>query len=74
MDGGERDVRMFAAHAIVNAVGARMIAGFEQCAQHGKTLRRHGHFLAPAVGDELGEPALGVVAASLPAKQFKSSH
>jgi hypothetical protein len=74
MDGGERNVRMFAADTGVDAVGARMIARFEQRAQHRKTLRCHRHFLAPAVGDEFREPGLGVFAASLAAKQFRSSH
>ena len=74
MDGGERDTRMFAADAGVDAVSARMVARFQQRAQHGKPLRRDRHLFAPAVGDEFREPGFGVIAASLPAKEFNFRH
>src|ERR1700722_7724922 len=59
MNGGERDARMLAADAGIDAVGARVIARLQQSAQYGEALRRHRHLLAPAVGDEFREPGLG---------------
>src|SRR5271163_321242 len=70
MDGGERDAWMLAADAGVDAVGAWMVARFQQRAQHREALRRYCHLLAPAVGDEFRESGIGVFAASLTAKQF----
>jgi hypothetical protein len=51
-----------------------MVARFEQRTQHGEPLRCDRHLFAPAVGDEFREPGLGVIAASLPAKQFNFRH
>ena len=74
MDGGERDARMLAADAGIDAVGARVIARLQQRAQYRDPLRCHRHLLAPAVGDEFREPGLGILAASLPAEQFNFCH
>ena len=41
------------------------ITGLEQRTHNSDPLRRYGHLLAPAVGDEFGEPAARVIAAAL---------
>src|SRR5689334_12245636 len=65
MDRCERDPRMLSADQRVDALRVRMVARFEQRTHHGDPLRRDGHLLAPAVGDEFDEPAASVIAAAL---------
>ncbi len=66
MDGGERDVRMFAAYGGVDSLGARMLVGVEQGADDGEALGRDREATAMAALGELrhapgiipGPPAL----------------
>jgi hypothetical protein len=74
MDGSKRDVGMLAANFVVDSIGSRVIARFEQRTHHGQALRRDRHPVAPAIGDELLEPPLRILAALADANQLNIAH
>ena len=63
MDGGERDVRMLAAHRGINCLGAWVVGGGEQCANNREALRSYRQATAMASLGEFSHPSGRVIGA-----------